>query len=50
MVCLTFLKLVTLFLNYNAKIQRIFEMCKLFNVFLLSFNAYYTLRLKINFL
>nr|DAV75384.1 MAG TPA: hypothetical protein [Caudoviricetes sp.] len=38
MVCLTFLKLVTLFLNYIAKIQRISEICKLFNVFLLFFN------------
>nr|DAN99054.1 MAG TPA: hypothetical protein [Caudoviricetes sp.] len=39
MVCLTFFKLITLFLNYNAKIQRIIETCKLFNVFLLSFNT-----------
>nr|DAU08177.1 MAG TPA: hypothetical protein [Caudoviricetes sp.] len=27
-----------MFLNYDAKIQRIIEMCKLFNVFLLVFN------------
>nr|DAU08077.1 MAG TPA: hypothetical protein [Caudoviricetes sp.] len=27
-----------MFLNYIAKIQRIFEICKLFNVFLLVFN------------
>nr|DAU95224.1 MAG TPA: hypothetical protein [Caudoviricetes sp.] len=28
-----------MFLNYIAKIQRISEICKLFNVFLLSFNT-----------